>query len=36
MILTIRHNNSLFFNNEHAVLLATGATHHIVLVLLKT
>ena len=36
MIIIIKHNNLPFHDSKHAVLLATGVTHHIVLVLLKT
>ncbi len=30
-IIVIAHNGYPFRNNEHAVLIATGITHHIVL-----
>lgn len=30
-IIVIEHNGYPFFNNENAVLLATGIRHHIVL-----
>mgnify|MGYP003524165431 FL=1 len=30
-IIVIAHNGYPFRNNEHAVLIATGSTHHIVL-----
>lgn len=30
-IIVIKHNGCPFFNNENAVLMATGITHHIVL-----
>ena len=30
-IIVIVHNGYPFRNNEHAVLIATGITHHIVL-----
>lgn len=33
MVIVIKHNGCLFRSNEHAVLLATGITHHIVLLL---
>lgn len=31
MVIVIKHNGYPFRNNENAVLLATGITHHIVL-----
>lgn len=31
MIIVIKHNNMPFINSPHAVLVATGALHHIVL-----
>lgn len=31
-ILTITHNDYPFYNNENAVLLCTGMTHHVILV----
>ena len=33
MVIVIKHNGYPFRNNENAVLLATGITHHIVLLL---
>ena len=30
-LIVIKHNGYPFFNNENAVLIATGITHHIVL-----
>lgn len=35
MILVIQHYGFPFSNNENAVLLASGVTHHIVLLLKK-
>ena len=34
-IIVIKHNGYPFCYNENAVLLATGITHHIVLLLKK-
>jgi hypothetical protein len=33
MVIVVKHNGYPFRNNENAVLLATGITHHIVLLL---
>ena len=33
MVIVIKHNGYPFRNNENDVLLATGITHHIVLLL---
>lgn len=30
-IIVIAHNGYVFHNTEHAVLIATGITHHIIL-----
>jgi hypothetical protein len=34
MVIMIKHYGYKFRNNENAVLVATGITHHIVLVLM--
>lgn len=34
-IIVIKHNGYPFCNNDNAVLIATGVTHHIVLLLKK-